>query len=111
MASDPDSSSHILLSSILERLLNSTNDTRESNTHAMCPCNEASEDLKMGDLSDDPEYQASLGNLFASIGSQVAQNISHGNILETTIENIKVDEDLQNNNDLDRDYDLFGFDQ
>ena len=34
-----------------------------------------------------------------------------GYILETTIENIENDEDLQNNNDLDSDYDCFGFDQ
>ena len=110
LASDSDSSSQIVISSIHETLLNSINDTSESNTHAMCPCNEASEDLEMDDLSDNPEYQALISSFFASLGNQVAQNVSQGNILETTIENIEDDEDLHNN-DLDSDYDCFGFDQ
>ena len=48
---------------------------------------------------------------FAYIGNQGAQNASQGNVFVTAIENIQDDEDLQNSNDLDKDYEVFAFDE
>ena len=104
MAPNSDSSSQLVISNIHEALISSINDTRESNIYAICPCNEASEDLEMDDPSDNPEYQALISSFFASTGNQGAQNVSQGNILETTIDNIEDNEDLQHINDLENYY-------
>ena len=111
LASNSDSSSQIVISNIHEELISCINDTRESNIYAICPCNEASEDLEVDDPSDNPEYQALISSFFASTNNKGAQNVSQGNILETTIDNIEDNEDLQHSNDLDNYYQFFAFDQ
>ena len=111
LASNSNSSSQIVISNIHEALISCINDTKECNIYAICPCNEASEDLEVDDPPDNPEYQAFISSFFASTGNQGAQNVSQGNILETTIDNIEDNEDLHHSNDLDNYYRFFAFDQ